>query len=156
QTRWRLWRRLRRGRPLMVLQRLAQIFAEGQALARGCLADSFATFGSMPFTLQFCAPLICPRPDAAGAKPAHIKPCRAATPQKRQGITYDFAVSINPAAVLMTSKMVNGAARMSDNTAQSPRHFGPEIQGAIYLRGLGGAKPEIPTSFARLEARAQQ
>jgi len=36
------------------------------------------------------------------------------------------------------------------------RHFGPEIQGAIYLRGLGGAKPEIPTSFTGLEAAAQQ
>ncbi len=38
----------------------------------------------------------------------------------------------------------------------TPRHFGPEIQGAIYLRGLGGAKPDIPTSFAGLEAAAQQ
>ena len=37
-----------------------------------------------------------------------------------------------------------------------PRSFGPEIQGAIYLRGLGGAKPEIPTSFAGLEALAKQ
>lgn len=38
----------------------------------------------------------------------------------------------------------------------SPRHFGPEIQGAIYLRGVGGAKPEIPTSFSGLEAAAKQ
>lgn len=37
----------------------------------------------------------------------------------------------------------------------TPRHFGPEIQGAIYLRGLGGAKPEIPTDFRTLEAAAQ-
>lgn len=36
------------------------------------------------------------------------------------------------------------------------RHFGPEIQGAIYLRGLSGAKPEIPTSFTGLEAAAKQ
>lgn len=41
---------------------------------------------------------------------------------------------------------------MTDN----PRHFGPEIQGAIYLRGLGGAKPEIPTSFTGLETKARE
>lgn len=35
------------------------------------------------------------------------------------------------------------------------RQFGPEIQGAIYLRGLGGGKPEIPTAFTQLEALAQ-
>lgn len=40
--------------------------------------------------------------------------------------------------------------------SDTPRHFGPEIQGAIYLRGLGGAKPEIPTSFTGLEAAAQK
>ncbi|WP_395644878.1 lactate 2-monooxygenase [Terricaulis sp.] len=45
---------------------------------------------------------------------------------------------------------------MSDASAKPPRHFGPEIQGAIYLRGLSGAKPEIPTSFTGLEAAAQQ
>ena len=28
--------------------------------------------------------------------------------------------------------------------SDTPRHFGPEIQGAIYLRGLGGAKPDHP------------
>ena len=38
----------------------------------------------------------------------------------------------------------------------SPRQFGPETQGAIYLRGLGGAKPDIPTSFTGLEAAAKQ
>lgn len=37
----------------------------------------------------------------------------------------------------------------------APRHFGPETQGAIYLRGLSGAKPEIPTSFPGLEALAK-
>jgi lactate 2-monooxygenase len=36
------------------------------------------------------------------------------------------------------------------------RSFGPEIQGAIYLRGLGGAKPEIPTSFTGLERAARE
>jgi lactate 2-monooxygenase len=36
------------------------------------------------------------------------------------------------------------------------RSFGPEIQGAIYLRGLGGAKPDIPTSFAGLERAARE
>jgi lactate 2-monooxygenase len=36
------------------------------------------------------------------------------------------------------------------------RSFGPEIQGAIYLRGLGGTKPEIPTSFAGLERAARE
>ncbi len=38
----------------------------------------------------------------------------------------------------------------------APRSFGPEIQGAIYLRGLGGAKPEIPTSFTGLERAARE
>lgn len=38
----------------------------------------------------------------------------------------------------------------------TPRNFGPEIQGAIYLRGLSGARPAIPTSFPGLEAAAQQ
>jgi lactate 2-monooxygenase len=37
----------------------------------------------------------------------------------------------------------------------APRHFGPETQGAIYLRGLSGAKPEIPTSFPGLKAVAK-
>ena len=37
-----------------------------------------------------------------------------------------------------------------------PRQFGPETQGAIYLRGLSGAKPDIPTSFIGLEAAARQ
>lgn len=36
------------------------------------------------------------------------------------------------------------------------RSFGPEIQGAIYMRGLGGAKPEIPTSFEGLERAARE
>ena len=40
--------------------------------------------------------------------------------------------------------------------SDSPRHFGPEIQGAIYLRGLSGAKPEIPASFTGLEREAQK
>jgi lactate 2-monooxygenase len=38
----------------------------------------------------------------------------------------------------------------------TPRNFGPEIQGAIYLRGLGGTKPDIPSSFIGLEAAAKQ
>lgn len=38
----------------------------------------------------------------------------------------------------------------------TPRHFGPEIQGAVYLRGLSGAKPDIPTNFIGLEARAKE
>jgi lactate 2-monooxygenase len=41
---------------------------------------------------------------------------------------------------------------MSDTT----RHYGPEIQGGVYLRGLGGATPEIPTSFPKLEAAARE
>jgi lactate 2-monooxygenase len=40
--------------------------------------------------------------------------------------------------------------------SESTRHFGPEIQGAIYLRGLGGVKPEAPTSFVGLEAKAKE
>lgn len=38
----------------------------------------------------------------------------------------------------------------------APRQFGPETQGAIYLRGMGGSTPEIPTSFPQLEAAAKQ
>lgn len=44
---------------------------------------------------------------------------------------------------------------MSD-ASRTQRNFGPETQGAIYARGLGGAVPEIPTSFAGLEARAKE
>src|SRR5262249_26837498 len=55
-------------------------------------------------------------------------------------------------AVLMPSKVVNGGQIMPE----TPRSFGPETQGAIYLRGLGGAKPDIPTSFTGLEARAKE
>jgi lactate 2-monooxygenase len=40
--------------------------------------------------------------------------------------------------------------------SDTPRQFGPETQGAIYLRGLSGAKPEIPTNFIGLEAAAQK
>lgn len=40
--------------------------------------------------------------------------------------------------------------------SDTPRQFGPETQGAIYMRGLGGAKPDVPTSFPPLEAAAQQ
>lgn len=40
--------------------------------------------------------------------------------------------------------------------SDTQRHFGPEIQGAIYLRGLGGAKPNVPASFIGLEARARE
>ncbi len=36
------------------------------------------------------------------------------------------------------------------------RLFGSETQGAIYLRGLSGAKPDIPTNFIGLEAAAQE
>ncbi len=39
--------------------------------------------------------------------------------------------------------------------SDAPRSFGPETQGAIYLRGLSGAKPAIPTSFTGLEAAAK-
>lgn len=35
------------------------------------------------------------------------------------------------------------------------RRFGPETQAAIFLRGLGGAKPDLPTSFPALEAAAE-
>jgi lactate 2-monooxygenase len=52
----------------------------------------------------------------------------------------------------MAGKVVNGGETMPD----APRNFGPEIQGAIYLRGLSGATPEIPTSFRGLETAAQQ
>lgn len=52
----------------------------------------------------------------------------------------------------MPGKMVNGEKRMS----QQREHFGPEIQGGIYARGLAGAKPDIPVSFRELEAAAKQ
>jgi lactate 2-monooxygenase len=51
----------------------------------------------------------------------------------------------------MTRKVVNEAATMTD----APRHFGPETQAGIYVRGLSGAKPEIPTGFPALESRAK-
>jgi lactate 2-monooxygenase len=38
----------------------------------------------------------------------------------------------------------------------TPRQFGPETQGGVYLRGLSGAQPEIPTNFTGLEAAAQK
>lgn len=38
--------------------------------------------------------------------------------------------------------------------SDAARQFGPETQGAIYLRGLGGEKPSVPTSFTQLEAAA--
>jgi lactate 2-monooxygenase len=40
--------------------------------------------------------------------------------------------------------------------SDTPRQFGPETQGGIYMRGLGGAKPDVPTSFPPLEAAAKQ
>lgn len=40
--------------------------------------------------------------------------------------------------------------------SDTPRQFGPETQGAIYLRGMSGAKPEIPTNFTGLEVAAQK
>lgn len=40
--------------------------------------------------------------------------------------------------------------------SDAPRQFGPETQGAIYMRGLGGVRPSIPTSFPSLETAAQQ
>ncbi|MEJ0060180.1 MAG: alpha-hydroxy-acid oxidizing protein [Terricaulis sp.] len=52
----------------------------------------------------------------------------------------------------MTRKVYERGSKMSD----TPRHFGPEIQAGIYLRGLSGATPEIPTSFTALEARAKE
>lgn len=39
--------------------------------------------------------------------------------------------------------------------SDAPRHYGPEMQGGIYMRGVSGAKPEIPTSFSGLEAKAR-
>lgn len=39
--------------------------------------------------------------------------------------------------------------------SEAPRLFGPEMQGAIYLRGLSGAKPDLPTRFDELEFRAK-
>ncbi|MGE0595970.1 MAG: alpha-hydroxy-acid oxidizing protein [Hyphomonadaceae bacterium] len=40
--------------------------------------------------------------------------------------------------------------------SEAPRQFGPETQGAIYMRGFTGAKPEIPTAYPQLEAAAKQ
>lgn len=49
--------------------------------------------------------------------------------------------------------MMNEDVILSDPT-DTPRHFGAETQAAIYMRGLGGVKPDIPTRFPKLEARA--
>jgi lactate 2-monooxygenase len=51
---------------------------------------------------------------------------------------------------------MNRGETMPDAPKEPSRHFGPETQGAIYARGLGGAVPDIPTSFAGLEARAKE
>jgi lactate 2-monooxygenase len=37
----------------------------------------------------------------------------------------------------------------------TPRHIGPETQSAIYVRGLSGARPDLPTSFPELERAAR-
>jgi lactate 2-monooxygenase len=37
----------------------------------------------------------------------------------------------------------------------TPRHIGPETQSAIYVRGLSGARPDLPTSFPEIEAAAR-
>ncbi len=55
----------------------------------------------------------------------------------------------------MGGKMVNEEVTMSD-TPNTDRHFGPETQAAIYLRGLSGARPDIPTNFPALEAKARE
>jgi lactate 2-monooxygenase len=39
--------------------------------------------------------------------------------------------------------------------SDAPRQFGPETQGATYLRGLGGVKPDVPTDFFALEEAAR-
>ncbi len=36
------------------------------------------------------------------------------------------------------------------------RHFGPETQAGIYVRGLAGTIPDIPTRFDALEAKAKE
>jgi lactate 2-monooxygenase len=38
----------------------------------------------------------------------------------------------------------------------TPRQFGPETQGATYLRGLSGVTPDVPTNFLTLEAKAKE
>lgn len=43
-----------------------------------------------------------------------------------------------------------------DQSKAASRLFGPEIQGAIYARGLGGERPGIPAAFRDLEAKAKQ
>lgn len=44
---------------------------------------------------------------------------------------------------------------METPTPTPPHHFGPETQAAIFVRGLGGMKPTIPTTFEALEAKAK-
>ncbi|MES1199584.1 MAG: alpha-hydroxy-acid oxidizing protein [Pseudomonadota bacterium] len=40
--------------------------------------------------------------------------------------------------------------------SEGVRHFGPETQASIYVRGLSGTKPDIPTRFDALEAKAKE
>src|SRR5688572_4528861 len=40
--------------------------------------------------------------------------------------------------------------------SDTPRSFGPEIQAGIYVRGLSGARPDVPTSFDALEQKARE
>lgn len=40
--------------------------------------------------------------------------------------------------------------------SDAPRNFGPEIQAQVYIRGLSGARPDIPTDFDTLEQKARE
>src|ERR1700754_1874006 len=43
-----------------------------------------------------------------------------------------------------------------DDMSDTPRQYGPETQGATYLRGLSGVTPDVPTNFIGLEAKAKE
>src|SRR5262249_35516842 len=81
---------------------------------------------------------------------------KSAAPQRRQRITCDFAVSIRSVRVLMTRKAIQTGETMSNGPVEPVRHFRPETQAGVYVRGLSGAKPDIPTNFFALEAKAKE
>src|SRR5688572_5547108 len=102
ETRLRWLLRSRRGLPrgMMFLQRLAQILAKAHPATRSFLARSFADLG-------------VDAPNAPILRAAHRGPQSNSTPgapkppRRQLRITYDYAVSIRSAAVLMTRKVVN-------------------------------------------------
>src|SRR5262249_930338 len=114
----------------MIGERLIEIFAEAHALTSSsfaCRLSYFRVDALYAPTLRAAHLALAALEHAS--RHAHAQP---RTNSKDSRIAHDFAVSIKRKPVLMAGKVVNGGETMSD----APRSFGPEIQGAIYARGL--------------------